>query len=66
VKNITGTQGLKEMNAIGTTFDPDLHDAIANVPAENDKQKGKVIDETEKGYYLNDKVIRHAKVIVAN
>jgi molecular chaperone GrpE len=66
IKNITGMQGLKEMNTVGTAFNPDLHDAIANVPAENENQKGKVIDETEKGYFLNDKVIRHAKVIVAN
>ena len=54
------------MNAVGTDFDADLHDAIANVPVTDEKQKGKVIEEIEKGYYLNDKVIRHAKVIVGN
>ncbi|MEO5602212.1 MAG: nucleotide exchange factor GrpE [Cyclobacteriaceae bacterium] len=66
IKNITLAQGLKEMNAKGKMFDPEIHDAIANVGAESESQKGKVIDEIEKGYFLNDKVIRHAKVIVAN
>jgi molecular chaperone GrpE len=59
-------KGLKPMDAAGKDFDPDLHDAIANIPAPDESQKGKVIEEIEKGYYLNDKVIRHAKVIVGN
>ncbi|HEX3387017.1 MAG TPA: nucleotide exchange factor GrpE [Mucilaginibacter sp.] len=66
LKNILGQKGLKEMQAIGTTFDPELHEAITNIPAPTDEQKGKVIDEVEKGYYLNDKVARHAKVVVGN
>ena len=66
IKNITNSQGLKEMEAVGKIFDPELHDAIANITADSDNQKGKVIEETEKGYLLNDKVIRHAKFIVAN
>lgn len=66
MKTITEGKGLKPMNAVGTDFDADLHDAIANVPVTDEKQKGKVIEEIEKGYYLNDKVIRHAKVIVGN
>ena len=66
MKTITEGKGLKAMQAVGTDFDADLHDAIANVPVTDEKQKGKVIEEIEKGYYLNDKVIRHAKVIVGN
>lgn len=64
MKNILAQKGLKEMQAIGTPFDADLHEAITNVPAPTDDMKGKVIDEMEKGYELNDKVIRFAKVIV--
>jgi len=56
-------KGLKQMKAKDTYFDSDLHDAIANVPTTEDK-KGKVIDDVEKGYLLNDKVIRFAKVVV--
>jgi molecular chaperone GrpE len=52
------------MESRGNTFDPELHEAITNIPAPSDKLKGKVIDEVEKGYYLNDKVIRFAKVVV--
>ena len=65
-KNILAQRGLKEMQSIGTAFDPELHEAITNIPAPSDKEKGKVIDEVEKGYYLNDKVARHAKVVVGN
>lgn len=64
LKSNTEARGLKAMESIGKPFDADLHDAIANVPAPSEEQKGKVIDEVEKGYFLNDKVIRHAKVIV--
>ena len=45
-------------------FDPDIHEAITKIPAPNDKMKGKVIDVIEKGYTINDKVIRFAKVVV--
>ncbi|HVV55243.1 MAG TPA: nucleotide exchange factor GrpE [Mucilaginibacter sp.] len=65
LKNILGQKGLKEMQSIGNAFDPELHEAITNVPVAED-QKGKVIDEVEKGYYLNDKVARFAKVVVGN
>ena len=58
-------KGLKPMESIGTEFDPEIHEAIAQIPAQDDDSKGKVIDEVEKGYYLNDKLIRYAKVIVA-
>lgn len=63
-KSILDSKGLKEMNAKGEPFDSELHEAIANIPVSEDNQKGKVIDDIEKGYYLNDKVIRFAKVVV--
>jgi molecular chaperone GrpE len=66
MKTITESKGLKAMETVGKDFDADLHDAIANIPVKDEKQKGKVVEEVEKGYYLNDKVIRHAKVIVGN
>ena len=64
IKNILTQQGLKEMEAKGSAFDADLHEAITNIPAPTEDLKGKNIDELEKGYYLNDKVIRFAKVVV--
>lgn len=63
-KSILEVKGLKSMDAVGEAFDSELHEAIANVPAPEDALKGKVIDNVEKGYYLNDKVIRFAKVVV--
>lgn len=63
-KGILQSKGLKEMEAKGNTFDPELHEAIANLPTEDKKMKGKVIDDVEKGYFLNDKVLRFAKVVV--
>ncbi len=65
-KNILTQSGLQEMKSAGETFNPDLHDAVTNVPAPTEDMKGKIIEEVEKGYYLNGKVIRHAKVIVGN
>ncbi|WP_295716374.1 nucleotide exchange factor GrpE [Mucilaginibacter sp.] len=64
LKNILTQKGLTEMVSIGTPFDADLQEAITNIPAPTDDLKGKVIDEMEKGYYLKDRVIRFAKVIV--
>jgi molecular chaperone GrpE len=64
LSNTLTQKGLKPMEALGETFDADLHEAITNVPAPTDDLKGKVIDEMEKGYYLGDKVVRFAKVIV--
>ncbi|MFM7643537.1 MAG: nucleotide exchange factor GrpE [Sphingomonadales bacterium] len=63
-KQILLSKGLKEMEAKDQPFDADLHEAIANIPAPSEDQKGKVIDDVEKGYYLNDKVLRFAKVVV--
>ncbi|HET7818793.1 MAG TPA: nucleotide exchange factor GrpE [Bacteroidia bacterium] len=65
-KGILVQNGLQEMKSAGEKFDPEIHDAVTNVPAPTEDKKGKVIDEVEKGYYLNGKVIRHAKVIVGN
>jgi molecular chaperone GrpE len=65
-KKILQQQGLKEMNAMGETFDADYHEAITNIPAPSEDMKGKVIDEVEKGYFLHDKVLRYAKVVVGN
>lgn len=57
-------KGLKAMQSVGSDFNPELHEAITEIPAPNDEMKGKVIDEVQRGYYLNDKIIRHAKVVV--
>ena len=56
--------GVKPMDTDGKPFDPDFHEAIAKIPAPSDELKGKVVDTTTKGYMLNDKVLRHAKVAV--
>lgn len=64
IDNTLQQKGLKPMQAIGEPFDADLHEAITQVPAPEDDMKGKVIDEVEKGYFLHDKVIRFAKVVI--
>ena len=56
--------GVKAMESTGMDFDADLHEAIATIPAPSEDLKGKVIDTTQKGYTINDKVLRHAKVAV--
>lgn len=58
-------EGLKKMDVMGASFDSDLHEAVAMVPGLPEDQKGKVIDCMTAGYTLNDKVIRYAKVAVA-
>ena len=58
------SKGLKPMDSTNTPFDVDLHEAITNIPTTDDDMKGKVVDVVEKGYYLNDKVLRFAKVVV--
>ena len=63
-KNILEQQGLKEYKSIGEEFNDELHEAITKIPAPDKNQKGKIVDEIEKGYKLKDKVIRFAKVIV--
>ncbi|MBL4651028.1 MAG: nucleotide exchange factor GrpE [Aureispira sp.] len=57
-------QGIKEMETTGQNFDPELHEALTKIPAPTEELKGKVIDTIEKGYYLNDKIIRYAKVVI--
>ncbi len=59
-------KGLKPMESIGKNFDLELHESITQVPAPSEDLKGKVIDEVEKGYFLHDKVIRFAKVIIGS
>ena len=67
LKNTLQAQGLTEMESVvGKAFDTDLHEAITNVPAPSEDLKGKVMDEVEKGYLLNEKVIRYAKVVVGS
>lgn len=62
--NILQAQGLSAMESTGETFDPDFHEAITEIPAPAPDFKGKIIDTIDKGYLLNDKIIRHAKVVV--
>ena len=64
LKGILETKGLKPMISKGEVFDSELHEAIANIPAPSDDLKGKIVDDVEKGYYIHDKVIRYAKVVV--
>jgi molecular chaperone GrpE len=64
LRNKLQARGLKPMETIGKDFDADLHEAITEIPAASEDLKGKVADEVAKGYYLNDKIIRHAKVVV--
>lgn len=58
-------EGLQKMDVVGQPFDADYHEAIATVPGQSEEMKGKVIDCMTAGYTLNDKVIRYAKVAVA-
>ncbi len=58
------SNGVKAMETTGNDFDADLHEAIATIPAPSPELKGKIIDTTQKGYTINDKVLRHAKVVV--
>ena len=58
------SNGVKAMESTGAAFDPDIHEAIATIPAPSEDLRGKVVDTTQKGYMLNDKVLRHAKVAV--
>lgn len=64
LKNVLQQRGLKAMESKEQEFDTELHEAITEIPAPTEALKGKVLDEVQKGYYLNDKIIRHAKVVV--
>lgn len=65
-KAVLTKYGLEEIKSMGEVFNTDHHEAIANVPAQSEEQKGRIIDVTEKGYYLNGVVLRFAKVVVAS
>ena len=65
LRNVLEGKGLKPMETKGEEFNPDFHEAITEIPAPSDDMQGKVLDEIEKGYTLNDKIIRYAKVVVA-
>ena len=64
IKTTLQGKGVKPMQTIGTDFNPDQHEAITEIPAPTPAMKGKVVDEIQKGYYMNDKIIRFAKVVV--
>ncbi len=64
LRNTLQSKGLKQMESIHTDFDVEKHEAITEIPAPNDELIGKVLDDVTKGYYLNDKLIRFAKVVV--
>lgn len=66
VKSTLQSKGVKALESIHTPFDVEKHEAITEIPAPNESLKGKVLDEVQKGYYLNDKLIRFAKVVVGN
>jgi molecular chaperone GrpE len=64
LRNVLQAKGLKPMETLHQEFNPDLHEAITEIPVTEKGLKGKIVDEVMKGYYLNDKIIRHAKVVV--
>ena len=63
-KDFTKQNGVVEMNAKGLVLNTDHHEAITKIPAPNEELKGKIVEVIQKGYILNDKVIRYAKVII--
>jgi len=65
-KTLLNQKGVEDLKSVGELFNTDYHEAITNIPAENDELKGKIVEEVLKGYSLNGKVIRFAKVVVAN
>ena len=66
VRSTMQGKGVKPLESINTDFDVEKHEAITEIPAPNNSLKGKVLDEVQKGYFLNDKLIRFAKVVVGN
>jgi molecular chaperone GrpE len=64
LKSTLTHKGLEEMKTAGEPFNADIHEAITNIPAPSEELKGKVVDELEKGYMLNGKIIRFAKVVI--
>jgi len=66
LQGVLKSQGVEEIEALGESFNPDLHEALTHIPAANDAQKGCVVDVVEKGYKVKDKIIRHPKVVVGS
>lgn len=66
IRSTLQAKGVKALESINTEFDVEKHEAITEIPAPTEALKGKVLDEVQKGYYLNDKLIRFAKVVVGN
>lgn len=66
LKTTLTQKGLSEMSSVGEVFNADIHEAITNIPAPSEDDKGKVIEELEKGYNLNGKIIRFAKVVIGS
>jgi|LakMenEpi03Aug12_release.lakeMendotaPanAssembly.Ray.scaffolds.fasta_scaffold25786_7 molecular chaperone GrpE len=64
LKHALQSKGLKAFDSIGEVFDVEKHEAVTEIPASSPEMEGKVMDELQKGYTLNDKLIRHAKVVV--
>jgi molecular chaperone GrpE len=64
IRSTMQAKGLVAMESVNKDFNVELHEAITEIPAANNKMKGKVVDEVTKGYFLNDKIIRFAKVVV--
>jgi molecular chaperone GrpE len=64
LRNTLQNKGVKAMETLHQEFNADLHEAITEISAPSEELKGKIMDEVMKGYYLNDKIIRHAKVVV--
>ncbi len=64
MNNLLKQKGLKAINTKDALFDTDYHEAIGTIPASKEEDKGKIVEEIEKGYMLNDKVIRFSKVII--
>ena len=65
-KKILEQNGIKSMDMSSGEFNPDIHDAITQIPVQDESQKGKIVDVVEKGYLLYDKVVRHAKVVIGS
>ncbi len=64
LRHVLEQRELKAMESLGTDFDPERHEAITDIPAPTEAQKGKVLDVVEEGYMLGEKIIRYAKVVV--
>ena len=64
--SILNQKGLEQMRCLNEQFDTDFHEAVTNIPAPTPEQKGKILDEVQKGYLLNGKVIRYARVVVGS